>query len=135
MPVACKRLKLGGRLIITLVAALFLMGCLSTTECKEEVSSNISNEEIEEIMNSVQASLVEMDYVLNTSTKKFHYPSCRSVKQMKEKNTVYFTGTRDEEGNMRRDRNDFVPEFMFDKVLSVVYNSEKHVKETGICNI
>lgn len=50
----------------------------------------------EEIMDSVQASLVEMDYVLNTNTKKFHYPSCRSVKQMKEKNTAYFTGTRDE---------------------------------------
>ncbi|MBQ5950953.1 MAG: MBL fold metallo-hydrolase [Lachnospiraceae bacterium] len=36
------------------------------------------------------------DYILNTSTKKFHYPNCRSVKQMKEKNKEYFHGTREE---------------------------------------
>jgi competence protein ComEC len=36
------------------------------------------------------------DYILNTNTKKFHYPSCSSVKQMSEKNKAYFTGTREE---------------------------------------
>lgn len=36
------------------------------------------------------------DYVLNTNTHKFHYPSCSSVSQMSEKNKQYFTGTRDE---------------------------------------
>ncbi len=36
------------------------------------------------------------DYVLNTNTHKFHYPSCSSVDQMSEKNKQYFTGTRDE---------------------------------------
>ncbi len=36
------------------------------------------------------------DYVLNTNTKKFHYPSCSSVKRMSEKNKGYYTGTRDE---------------------------------------
>lgn len=35
-------------------------------------------------------------YVLNTNTHKFHYPSCSSVKQMSEKNKWYYTGTRDE---------------------------------------
>lgn len=39
---------------------------------------------------------VEQDYVLNKNTKKFHYPTCDSVKQMKDKNKGYFTGTRDE---------------------------------------
>ncbi len=39
---------------------------------------------------------VQMDYVLNTNTKKFHLPSCSSVTQMKDKNRQYFTGTRDE---------------------------------------
>ncbi len=37
-----------------------------------------------------------IDYILNANTRKFHYPSCRSVKQMKESNKIYFTGTRDE---------------------------------------
>lgn len=36
------------------------------------------------------------DYVLNTNTKKFHYPYCGSVKQMKEKNKREYNGTRDE---------------------------------------
>lgn len=36
------------------------------------------------------------DYVLNTNTRKFHYPSCKSVKQMKAKNTAYYNGTREE---------------------------------------
>ncbi len=36
------------------------------------------------------------DYVLNTNTHKFHYPECSSVKQMKDENKVFYTGTRDE---------------------------------------
>lgn len=35
-------------------------------------------------------------YILNTSTKKFHYPSCSSVDQMKESNKREFTGDREE---------------------------------------
>ena len=36
------------------------------------------------------------DYILNTSTKKFHYPSCGSVSQMKESNKEFYTGSRDD---------------------------------------
>ena len=36
-----------------------------------------------------------MTYILNTNTKKFHYPSCSSVNDMKEKNKREFTGDRD----------------------------------------
>ena len=43
-----------------------------------------------------EVSAGSMDYVLNTNSKKFHYPSCSSVKQMSEKNKAYYTGTRDE---------------------------------------
>ena len=38
----------------------------------------------------------QADYILNTSTKKFHYPTCSSVNDMKEKNKQEFFGTRDE---------------------------------------
>ena len=38
----------------------------------------------------------EYDYVLNTNSKKFHYPDCSSVGKMKDKNKGYHTGTRDE---------------------------------------
>jgi len=35
-------------------------------------------------------------YVLNTNTKKFHYPNCGSVKKISEKNRQDFYGTREE---------------------------------------
>ena len=35
-------------------------------------------------------------YILNTNTKKFHYPTCSSVDDMKEENKQEFFGTRDD---------------------------------------
>lgn len=35
-------------------------------------------------------------YVLNTNTRKFHYPSCSSVSSMKESNKDYYSGSRDD---------------------------------------
>ncbi len=35
-------------------------------------------------------------YILNTNTKKFHFPSCSSVDSMKDKNKLEYTGTRDD---------------------------------------
>jgi DNA-entry nuclease len=43
-----------------------------------------------------QSSDVTASYILNTSTKVFHYPSCSSVKQMSAKNTKSSVATRDE---------------------------------------
>ena len=37
-----------------------------------------------------------VNYIANMNTLKFHYPSCSSVSDMKEKNKWYFSGTRDE---------------------------------------
>lgn len=39
-------------------------------------------------------------YILNTNTKKFHLPSCSSVKQMKDSNKRTYTGTRQSVLNM-----------------------------------
>ncbi|MBQ9265323.1 MAG: hypothetical protein IJ189_14100 [Clostridia bacterium] len=39
-------------------------------------------------------------YILNTNTKKFHLQSCRSVRQMKNKNKKTYTGTRQQVINM-----------------------------------
>lgn len=40
------------------------------------------------------------DYIINTSTGKFHYSWCSSVGQMKESNKWYYTGTHDDVVNM-----------------------------------
>lgn len=39
---------------------------------------------------------IEQYYIINTNTGKFHYPTCRSIKRMKNKNKLEFTGTRDD---------------------------------------
>ena len=36
------------------------------------------------------------DYVINTNTKKFHYPSCNSVEDIKPENRWDYSGTREE---------------------------------------
>ena len=43
-----------------------------------------------------QTPVTGVQYVLNTNTHKFHYPSCSSVKKMSEKNKSLYSGTRDE---------------------------------------
>jgi DNA-entry nuclease len=42
------------------------------------------------------ASTATVTYVGNKNSKKFHYPNCSSVSDMKDSNKVYFYGTRDE---------------------------------------
>lgn len=36
-----------------------------------------------------------ISYVLNTNTKKFHYPTCSSASRIKESNKEYYTGSRE----------------------------------------
>lgn len=43
-----------------------------------------------------QASASKTDYVLNTNSKKFHYPSCRSAKSMSDKNKSEYSGARED---------------------------------------
>ncbi len=38
----------------------------------------------------------ECDYILNTSSKKFHYPSCRSAATIADHNRQEYTRTRDQ---------------------------------------
>ena len=68
------------------------------TEAQEETSERqIQTEESEQEPEVVQESEPKgTDYVLNTNTKKFHYPSCSSVDQMKESNKEFYTGSRDD---------------------------------------
>lgn len=39
---------------------------------------------------------VTQDYILNTNTKKFHYPTCSSAKDIKSSNRSDYSGTREE---------------------------------------
>ena len=44
----------------------------------------------------VQDNQQTEDYILNKNTKKFHYPYCSSVRDMKETNKQEYSGSRDE---------------------------------------
>ena len=50
----------------------------------------------EPVQNEPQQSTGSATYILNTNSKKFHYPDCSSVDQMNESNKQEFFGTRDE---------------------------------------
>ena len=68
----------------------------STADIKDSDDNHEATESegiIAENDNQVNASV---DYILNTNTKKFHYPGCGSVKKMKDKNKQEFSGTREE---------------------------------------
>ena len=45
---------------------------------------------------SMPAEAETTAYIANKNTKKFHYPSCSSVKDMKEKNKLYYEGSRED---------------------------------------
>ena len=56
-----------------------------------------NEQKIESDLNGEKAAdPVEEEYILNTNTKKFHYPYCDSVNDMKEKNKEVFSGTRED---------------------------------------
>ena len=61
------------------------------TTTKEETTTKKKVETTKSGANNSEVRL----YVLNTNTKKFHYPSCSSVKKIKEKNYSEFEGTRE----------------------------------------
>ena len=56
-------------------------------------SSKSSNTTTTKAQNA-SATEASYDWVLNTNTKKFHYPDCKSVRQMKAKNRWDYYGTR-----------------------------------------
>lgn len=63
-------------------------------------SSEQATQPTESAVSSADTSTTETvqthEYVLNTNTMKFHYPDCRSVKQMNDKNRQDVEATRDE---------------------------------------
>lgn len=53
------------------------------------------NTYIEEKPSVEEIPIPSVNYVLNTNTKKFHYPDCRSAKTIKEENKKTFSGDRE----------------------------------------
>lgn len=60
----------------------------------KSLSKSSNAEKAETVVDDKAAGNVQT-YILNTNTKKFHYPSCASVKKMKDKNKKEVTDSRD----------------------------------------
>ncbi|SEA93146.1 DNA-entry nuclease [Pseudobutyrivibrio sp. ACV-2] len=56
----------------------------------------VQEQNVEANISSASNENEAADYVLNTNTKKFHYPSCKSVSDMKDKNKDYYHGSRED---------------------------------------
>ena len=67
-----------------------------TTSSKAAVSSKTAAQSVSstKTATAVQPSSTSKTYVLNTNTKKFHYPTCSSAKQIADKNKQTFSGDR-----------------------------------------
>ncbi len=73
---------------------------VSTTEQADEAVVTTVTEITEPVIYETTAEIsgtveTEADYILNTSTKKFHSPDCRYVSSIKDENKAEYTGNRD----------------------------------------
>ena len=59
------------------------------TETQSALETTTASTDTDETPNSIT-------YVLNTRSKRFHYPDCESVSQIKEKNKAEYSGTREQ---------------------------------------
>lgn len=59
-------------------------------------ASGISADTPENTPGNIPENTPDTTYILNNNTYKMHYPDCKSVEDMAEKNKIYFAGTREE---------------------------------------
>lgn len=83
-------------LILCIVADLtVLSGCKPATDSTSVTSISVSpTAETTEIKETVPTTQ-KINYILNISTRKFHYPDCPSVDLMSEENKLYFAGDKE----------------------------------------
>ena len=74
----------------------YATGDSKATSNSENAESSNSNSTSYDDSESVVNSNTGNTYILNTNTKKFHYPTCNSVSDMSDKNKQEFSGNRDE---------------------------------------
>ena len=89
------------RVLLVLLISLFLI--LSLTSCLFYVNDSqttvliceeLVNTELDEITDNTD--IERREYVLNTHSDKFHYPSCESARRISTKNRAEYFGTREE---------------------------------------
>ena len=80
------------------VETIYERGYEAGLEAASSLSSNTAP--APQAVETPAPTVATYDYVINTSTGKFHYSWCSSVGQMKESNKWYYNGTHDDVVNM-----------------------------------
>ena len=99
--------KIPSFLFLLLSVCLVLFSCSSDEDFLEDVSSfgDVSSGFLifessafteSETENTVSSPTDKSGYILNKSTRIFHYPSCFCVERMSEKNKKFFEGSRED---------------------------------------
>jgi hypothetical protein len=95
-------------IVFVLVLPLTFSSCaFATSNTLFDTISQYSTEELLQLRQLIDDELEQRNvipdeapssptYILNTNTRRFHYPSCASVGSMKVKNKAEFFGTREE---------------------------------------
>lgn len=87
-----------------LKTAIFNAGASNLVRSVGECNLYLGNQPDTERADAYEAALREIlgvgeretvDYILNVNTRKFHYPSCSSVKTMRESNKFAYVGARE----------------------------------------
>lgn len=86
------------RIISLLFVVLLLSGCGATEiidRGERQLPAQVLTEPPRTVLTETAADAeINADYILNTSSHKFHKPECGSVQEMKQTNKQAFTGSR-----------------------------------------
>lgn len=68
----------------------------TTAQTDEAIQATTESQRVEQVQQSVSNNALEVTYILNTNSKKYHLPSCDSAKKISAKNKQEFNGTKGE---------------------------------------
>ena len=72
---------------------------ITTSQTTTETVAQTTEVSVATIVTEITTSAstkTERDYILNTNSKKFHYPTCHSAEKISDKNRKDYHGTRDD---------------------------------------
>lgn len=86
--------------VISLFLYVIVSLCMSGCEKGDLTLNNTDNNNYTAVSTEAAtacetAATIEITYIANINTKKFHYPDCPSVEQMNDNNKWEYSGDRD----------------------------------------
>ena len=94
------------RIILFFIVSIFMVSAFASSNMQTLFDSiqQLSTDDLLQLRTMIDEELEQRNvtsstsptYILNVNSRKFHFPSCGSAKEIKEKNKLEFYGERDE---------------------------------------